>query len=402
MKNTLRILSVLMLLSLSSVHAQRVLILPDQSVSIDNKKKRACRRIVDRINRMTLKCDTVSSDPLDESRSSYRFEAIYFDTEGCLRKYVSERGIRDTGCDHSKMAAYYDPEGELVYIEHETSSHCECLEEYYYVDRRRIVDFSCELECDCCEEPMTPAEIDALRPAVGNLLTSERAWVTDYIHVDSLLFSLRYSTYENEGVTQVLPRVFRIEEAQEEVYDRLDRIGGVVTDSIENPKGYVIRTTYGEELIAIKKSGGGYRVFNLIPGEIRPGISKIERRDINGSGSDELIVRWETKTERSGWRDGFSVRESVVVVWDLDTFSCLLNFKDAHEYSFWWREYSDSGDEVVNSGGESECGSYKVELGEKRLTIQKDRQCPNGVFGLKYIYKLKDVGFMLDKVNEPH
>jgi len=166
-----------------------------------------------------------------------------------------------------------------------------------------------------------------------------------------------------------------------------------IVDSIENPKAYILRND-GIIAIAIKKESK-YIVFDLALGG---NDFSLERKNINNIGSDELIVRWHFTT---GGR-GHTTSISGIVVWDIDSYNCLLSFETEHMYGNWWKEYDIETEEITVSGYEFTCFGYTIELEKAQLTIQLtaqsyDNECIEGISGKKYFYKLTESGFVLDR-----
>jgi hypothetical protein len=176
-------------------------ILPDKSSTIDTAKVEQCKKAVDEINAMPLKCDTISFDPYYD-RVYYRFEGIYFDKKGKLRKYFRKEITNDGAMECSMTSAYYNENGELVYISFDTSYHCGGGKEFYYVDKGNILYFEIITVCECCDdEEFTPEEINRMRPVIGKSLKTSVNWqsdLTDLINADKLLKMLKERKKEYE------------------------------------------------------------------------------------------------------------------------------------------------------------------------------------------------------------
>ena len=175
------------------------IILPKESV-IDIKKRAYCQRVVDKINNsvfMTLKCDTLK---FEQAGVSYEFKGIYFDGLGQLRKYVYKHSVRDGAYDYIVFSAYYNENGELVYLYCETASTCDGVGESYYVHNGKIVDFAFDYDCDCCEYSNEEYEayVNSAHPVVGNDLIKTIGWkllLKNFIHTDTLLTILKKEEY---------------------------------------------------------------------------------------------------------------------------------------------------------------------------------------------------------------
>ena len=57
--------------------------------------------------------------------------------------------------------------------------------------------------------------------------------------------------------------------------------------------------------------------------------------------------------------------------------------------------YDVSGDLLEQ---QHDCDEFIVTLDEKQLTIQKVKNCKEGILGLTYKYKLTESGFVFDRV----
>ena len=172
---------------------------------IDTVKRAQLEQIVNEINTIQLKCDTVSFE-LDEDSIAYRFKGIYFDKRGQLRKYLRKEITRDGTHSSIIMFAYYNENGELVYIFLDTSFNCGDGKEFYYIYKGNIVDFTGNVNCDCCEDGLTQEEINLyrqenanrLRPVIGNPLKKSMNWelnLTNFIHAEMLLEILQSESY---------------------------------------------------------------------------------------------------------------------------------------------------------------------------------------------------------------
>jgi len=189
MKKTITILSIFF--CATNIAAQKIL--PAKSAVIDTVTRAQCKQIVDEINTMQLKCDTISGNNL--------LKAIYFDKKGRLRKYFWNQTENDGAQECIAMSAYYNENGELVYLFSETSTDCSSGEEIYYIYKGRIVDFAINLDCGCCEgneDAYTKKEINRIRPVIGNPLKAFIDWdlnLTNFIQAQTLLRILQSKEY---------------------------------------------------------------------------------------------------------------------------------------------------------------------------------------------------------------
>jgi len=364
------------------IYAQEILILPDDSTLINKEQVQQIQKMMDEINTMPLVHDTVSAD---------NFSVLYFDKQGKLRKCYSQyRGESENG----ETVAYYAENGKLIYIKTDRGSNCEDEKQHFYLHDGHIVDFSYYYECGCCEDDVPPEELgEQIRPTIGSRLVEIREWGKYNINSDSLLNNLA-SGYDYAGAKYLaLPAIIPRKKTEQFSYSDIQYFESiesmapvVILDSIDNPKAYFLQYfPYGGNVIAVK-SGDKYAIFNFIPLGIYNEY-KIERQNIDGVGNDELIVRRRFKEEGEG---NYYKEERGIVVWDLDTYTCLLIIQDKYAYSNW--QYDASGKKIIENSVHNE---LKVNLDEKRLTIRKVK---NGILGLTYIYKLTESGFVLDKV----
>ena len=160
-------------------------ILPDESVMIDTIKRAKLQQIVDKINTMQLKCDT----PNDSRR-------IYFDELGRLRKYVWEE---DNEMEDILMLAYYNENGELVYVYFNAGNNYANSEETFYVHNGKIIDFVWKYSCGCCEDD-EEVYVNSKRPVIGTPLTKSIQWdwyLGNFTYADTLL-KIRQSNEHSE------------------------------------------------------------------------------------------------------------------------------------------------------------------------------------------------------------
>ena len=193
----------------TNVVAQKIL--PDKSAVIDTVTRAQCKQIVKEIKTMRLKCDTVFRrdmntviDGISEGLSkNIDFVAIYFDKKGRLRKYLLKQ-MSDGDLERYITSAYYNENGELVYIYLYNYYDCGSGEEFYYIDKGRIVDFSVNVICDCCDgkDELTKKEVNRIRGIAGTPLKAsvdlERP-LTNFIYAETLLKILQNDEYnEND------------------------------------------------------------------------------------------------------------------------------------------------------------------------------------------------------------
>jgi len=176
-----------------------------------------------------------------------------------------------------------------------------------------------------------------------------------------------------------------------------------IRDSIENPKAYLIDSEDGVT-IAIEKENK-YVTFRLCQPSFgfcqksNYDYCTFERKNINNTGNEELIIRWFQRDGRSYSTNGFSVYYSGILVWDIDSYKCLLDLETCFSSDEYWQTFDSDTGIYKDSGNRVECYKYNVELEKMQLTIQKDEDCSE-VFGKKHIYKLTEFGFVLDRIEE--
>lgn len=174
------------------------IILPDKSKRINTKMVNQIQQMVDEINAMPLKCDTLQYRP----GTWTLFESLYFDDKGCVRKYFWNDDCQDASYSNTTKSAYYNENGELIYISYGSGNNCEDATEWYYIRNGRIVDFKANLYCGCCEDTndlLTVEEVNRRRPRIGSVLIKTIAWeapLTDYINTHSLLRMLSHGREE--------------------------------------------------------------------------------------------------------------------------------------------------------------------------------------------------------------
>jgi len=198
MKKTIIILSIFFCAT-SSIAAQKIL--PDKSVVIDTVTRVQCKQIVKEIKTMRLKCDTVFRREMDNGE--FDFTAIYFDKKARIRKYLKKKMSKGNE-EKEIMSAYYNENGELVYLYQYNDYDCGSGNEFYYIDKGRIVDFAVNVICDCCEgkPELTKKEINRIRGIIGTPLkitiNLERP-LTNFIYAKTLLKMLRNYEYNADA-----------------------------------------------------------------------------------------------------------------------------------------------------------------------------------------------------------
>ena len=193
---------VVFILLLLNVQIYAQVLTPDESTPVDEALVESCVRIIDEIESMELKCDTAwfesrsnVGDTLTTSDGAltYCIVEVYFDKHKRLRKYFNESFVRDGEHSHVIINAYYDEKGNLIQIAFNGTSHCDAINEYFYIHSGRIIDFMSEYDCECCdgEDAGEDDEADNTRIIIGSSASSETiGWGTslaEFIHADTLL-----------------------------------------------------------------------------------------------------------------------------------------------------------------------------------------------------------------------
>ena len=398
-----KFLTIVFLLLTGQIYAQKFS--PDELTPIDKERVQQIQKEVDEINSMPLVSDTLG------------IEVIYFDKQGKLRKYVqkydgeSERGL---------TVACYNTNGDIIFYEFDVGSNCDADKGQYLIHNGRIVDGAYHYVCGCCEdEDGTLLNIDTTwrvkdTPFV-EIFDDYQEWKAGYLRTESLLnyitsvdFTTSFLDATNQRLPGTIPRLkadqFAFSGLTIRYYDSLTakEFGTWVEilDSIDHPKAYFLRIDYHPwryGYIAVKKDIQ-YAVFPLIPYGGGNDIT-IERMNIDGIGSDELIARRISgsdemeRLERAGYDFRNFEERGFTAVWDLDALSCLLFIQDKYMFSRWRYDFSGN---VLEQW--SDCKSFKLVLDEKQLTIQKVKNCNEGILGLTYKYQLTESGFVLDSV----
>ncbi len=208
--------------------------------------------------------------------------------------------------------------------------------------------------------------------------------------------TVAYSLELNEPFDNYL-----IEKANIEYYDEINFDRGQILDSTENSKVYLVNDE--DNLIIIVEKENKYAVWTVLRDD-EAKKSSIVRKNINNTGSDELIIYWDYYDGRSFAANHFSYWRSGIRVWDIDSYTCLLDLETHYSSDEWWTtEFYDEeeGHYYDDSVNTVRCEEYNVELNEKQMIIQLTKQTLDNecvvVNGEKYVYQLTDSGFVLDR-----
>ena len=195
---------------------------------------------------------------------------------------------------------------------------------------------------------------------------------------------------DNEYIS-ALPDTFKFFKATDlKYYSTLDSIKGIIFDSITKPTAYFI-DTYNEGgyswCIAIKQKGK-YVVFNPFQNSsayTETSNLTFERKNFNGKGNEELIIKWQFYTGHTGWENSIHERQGGVLIWDLDNLTMLFDYDNYYSLQNWWSTFEPdstgaldySERETIESGGDYECKSYCIKIEKNSLTIQQENNCPD-------------------------
>ena len=334
---------------------------PKELTSADKEQVQQIQKMVDEINAMPLLSDTAMMG------------ILYFDKQGQLRKYFEASGGES---ERERMFTYYDNEGDIIYYNYDGSTNCDYRKEHHFVCKGRIVEGLCNYGCGCCEEDED-----------GEFINIDSTWQvtnTPFIEVieerkiysicvESLLnnYFLEYDNIDAENLC--LPGSILCRKADIEYYKDLQSLEAsfFIRDSIDNPKSYILQyEPNGGNVIAVKNKDK-FAVFSIFPHGDRLSAYSNERVNIDGVGSDELIIRDKYKKAPP-----FPVQIEEMIIWDLDSHCCLLYIRNK------FADRSTNNEFVVN-------------LDKGRLSLRKVK---NGILGVTYRYKLTKSGFVLDRV----
>ncbi len=166
----------------------------------DKKKMELCTAVINEVDAIGLRCDTIYLRPWDKDTISYEFKGIYFDENDRLRKYMWSLQINDGSNDHIDLEAYYDNDGALVYIGYTAWYHCGDYNGHFYVHEGRIVSYYYFENCECCEEEITEENMDVVRPRVGDTLEKDfdtSQSFKSFLYARTLLEILKNEDYGN-------------------------------------------------------------------------------------------------------------------------------------------------------------------------------------------------------------
>jgi hypothetical protein len=196
--------------------------------------------------------------------------------------------------------------------------------------------------------------------------------------------------------TLEIPDTFFIFPAQEVIeVDNPEIAGAEILDSFENPKGCLIRwydSNEGLRCRIVILRDNHYIAFDpLAFSQVwSVGSANITRADLNGRGDEEIILHWQNSLGHSGWQGGLSEDWGGILVWDPDSLVRLMDFVDYYRLETWWMEYREwdpeedtadnskghyGEDDLIDSGGDTECDSYNVNFEKGYVEMRHNRRC---------------------------
>lgn len=161
---------------------------------------------------------------------------------------------------------------------------------------------------------------------------------------------------------------------------RPDTIGGDTVFRLANPECIVLLQVHMEYIsfIVLKKEKKRWKMFNPAPyPEFDGGSYSFDTIDFDGSGSPELLVRWENSIDESGgsgWSNEFT---SGFYLWDIDNAKLIFQMRDHHTFSSHWNDrfIDPEGEISANEVVESYCRNYIVSMERGRISIKCDPDC---------------------------
>jgi len=180
------------------------IILPMKS-TVDTVKRAQLQQIVEEVDNMQLKCDTLHYEPYEKYDPGESLEFVYFDKAGRLRKYFWKDAVSDGSGEYGGITAYYNEKGELVNI-FDQSGDCVVGEgEEYWVCEGRIVDFYIYFDSngdDDTGDILTKKQVNDRRPAIGSELTKTRVrdrLFRNFINAHTLLTKVKSKDNNRQG-----------------------------------------------------------------------------------------------------------------------------------------------------------------------------------------------------------
>lgn len=172
-------------------------------------------------------------------------------------------------------------------------------------------------------------------------------------------------------------------------------IKGDIIDSFADPKGFLVQSYDPDEglkwWILIWKDSI-YLAFDPLAESQTWSFSslQIDRANLDGKGNDELVLHWQNTLGHSGWQGGISEDWEGMLVWDPDDLVRLMDIVYYYRLDSWWTNYRDwdpledtaenqlghfDEEDIIDSGGETECDSYTVTFSPGYVVMKRDDGC---------------------------
>jgi hypothetical protein len=204
-----------------------------------------------------------------------------------------------------------------------------------------------------------------------------------YLIAAFLLFAV-CTIHAQDDIDISPPEKFVKQRAHFRVAPSIDSLRESVVDSFENPKGYILYSSWkdksGAWTIAVK-TGLHYRIFDPLEFEdslwFAPDAIKLERAELNNRGKEELIIRWTQRYGASWQLSGQWWFTKGVQIWDLTELTNCMSYTCMFCHDEWW---ADDGN--GESGSKSVCHGYQVTINKSQISIELTNICePEGSNG---------------------
>ncbi len=118
--------------------------------------KKIYRKVCE-IDAMPLRIDSIFVNEVtiynpNGNPHKYIGKRLFFDSKNRLRKYTTCYHIGDGASDYKNLRAYYDEDGELIYLDYETGCNCYDVDVYYVLNKGIVTEHDGNYYCGCCED----------------------------------------------------------------------------------------------------------------------------------------------------------------------------------------------------------------------------------------------------------
>lgn len=128
-------------------------------------------------------------------------------------------------------------------------------------------------------------------------------------------------------------------------------------DTLPSPTTYLLWDAAADQYFIGRPQAEGFQLI-AIEGEGYP--MDATWREINGTGTPELLVHLSDRYGRSGWESGHASSVATLDIYDLDAPALLLSFTYCMVQENWWTQYAEPAHdsipyedrEVLDTGGE--------------------------------------------------